>query len=75
MNELIFIVEKAPEGGYTASAVGVSIYTEADNVTELHRQVREAVRCHFEDEEAKLPKMIRFAGAGLPINPAQPAFA
>jgi hypothetical protein len=51
------IVEDAPEGGYTARAVGVSIYTEVDNVTELHSQVRDAVCCHF--EEAKLPKMIR----------------
>lgn len=31
MNELIFIVESAPEGGYTARALGASIYTEADN--------------------------------------------
>jgi hypothetical protein len=38
-------------------AVDVSIYTEADNVTELRRQIRDAVRCHF--EPAKLPKMIR----------------
>lgn len=57
MNELIFIVEPAPEGGYIARAVDVSIYTEADNVTELRRQIRDAVRCHF--EPAKLPKMIR----------------
>ena len=54
MNELIFIVEPATEGGYTARAVDVSIYTEADNVTELRRQIRDAVRCHFEPTE--LPK-------------------
>lgn len=57
MNELIFIVEPAPEGGYTARAVETSIYTEADNVTELRHQIRDAVRCHF--EPAELPKMIR----------------
>jgi len=57
VNELIFIVESVPEGGYTARAVEVSIYTEADNVTELRRQICDAVRCHF--EPAELPKMIR----------------
>jgi hypothetical protein len=57
MNELIFIVEPAPEGGYTARAIDVSIYTEADNVTELRHQIRDAVRCHF--DPAEIPKMIR----------------
>jgi hypothetical protein len=27
--EVVFVVEEAPEGGYTARAVGVSIVTEA----------------------------------------------
>jgi hypothetical protein len=57
MNELIFLVEEALEGGYTARAIGMSIYTEADNITELHNQIRDAVRCHF--EEANRPKIIR----------------
>ena len=57
MNEVIFVVEEAPEGGYTARALGSSIFTEADTLTELHAQVRDAVHCHFEDAER--PKMIR----------------
>ena len=57
MNEVIFVVEEAPEGGYTARALGPSIFTEADTLTELHAQVRDAVLCHFEDAER--PKMIR----------------
>lgn len=57
MNELIFLVEEAPEGGYTARALGASIFTEADTMRELHQQVRDAVRCHF-DEDA-LPALIR----------------
>ena len=57
MNELIFIVEEAPEGGYTARAVGESIFTEADDMEGLHEQVRDAVRCHF--DAGKGPKMIR----------------
>lgn len=58
MNELIFAVEEAPEGGYTAHALGESIFTEADDLTQLHEQVRDAVLCHFDDEEAR-PKLIR----------------
>ena len=58
MNELIFIVEEAPEGGYTARALGESIFTEADDLTQLQEQVRDAVLCHFDDEEAR-PKLVR----------------
>ena len=57
MNELIFLVEEAPEGGYTARALGVSIFTEADDMEQLHAQVRDAIRCHF--EEGQGPKVIR----------------
>ena len=57
MREIIFVVEEAPEGGYTARALGASIFTEGDDVKDLETQVRDAVRCHFEDEE--LPKVIR----------------
>jgi hypothetical protein len=58
MNELIFVVEEAPEGGYTARALGESIFTEADDLTQLQEQVRDAVVCHFDDEAAR-PKLIR----------------
>ena len=57
MNEIIFLVEEAPEGGYTARALGESIFTEADDLEGLHEMVRDAVRCHF--EEGKRPKVIR----------------
>ena len=57
MSEVIFIVEEAPEGGFTAKALGASIFAEADTVAELQDQVRDAVRCHF--EEGQLPKVIR----------------
>jgi hypothetical protein len=55
--ELIFLVEEAPEGGFTARALGVSIFTEADRPADLYDKVRDAVRCHF--DEAQLPKIIR----------------
>jgi hypothetical protein len=57
MNELIFLVEEAPEGGYTARSLGVSIFTKADTLEELQNQIRDAVRCHFDD--GKAPKVIR----------------
>lgn len=57
MKNLIFIVEEAPEGGFTARALGASIFTEADDLADLQKQVRDAVRCHF--EEAEKPKIIQ----------------
>jgi hypothetical protein len=57
MNELIFIVENAPEGGVTARALGASIFTEADTMENLHDQVRDAVRCHFDNGDGT--KVIR----------------
>ncbi len=57
MNELIFMIEDSPEGGYIARALGESIFTEADNLDQLHGQIRDAVKCHF--EENKMPKVIR----------------
>ena len=57
MTEILFIVEEAAEGGYTARAVGPSIFTEADDLDQLRDAVRDAVRCHFED--ADRPKAIR----------------
>lgn len=57
MNEIIFMVEDAPEGGYIARALGQSIFTEANDISGLHEQVRDAVRCHFEDDMA--PRIIR----------------
>jgi predicted RNase H-like HicB family nuclease len=57
MSEIIFLVEEADEGGYTARAVNESIFTEADTLDELRQNVREAVECHFEDDAA--PKVIR----------------
>jgi len=57
MDELIFVVEEAPEGGLTARALGESIFTEADTLSELHAKVRDAVRCHF--DEGKAPKVVR----------------
>jgi len=57
MNEIIFVVQEAPEGGYTARALGHSIFTEADDIEGLREHIRDAVRCHFDDAER--PKLVR----------------
>lgn len=57
MVEIIFVVEEAPEGGYSARAVGESIFTQAESVPELHDRVRDAIQCHFDPGTA--PKLIR----------------
>ncbi|MBE0608792.1 MAG: 2-oxoisovalerate dehydrogenase [Dehalococcoidia bacterium] len=57
MDELIFVVTEAPEGGFTARALGEAIFTEADDVTALRERVRDAVRCHFDEGEA--PRVVR----------------
>lgn len=57
MSEIIFVVELAPEGGYSARAVGESIHTQAESLEDLHARVRDAVRCHF--DEGSAPKLIR----------------
>ena len=57
-NELIFIVEEDFEGGYTATAVEHSIITQGDTIDEVKVMIKDAVECHFEDEE-NIPKLIR----------------
>ena len=55
--DIIFAVDEAPEGGYTAHALGYSIVTEADTWEELQGMVRDAVHCAF--EEGQVPPVIR----------------
>jgi hypothetical protein len=68
MNELIFLIEEAPEGGYTARALGHSIFTEADSLDGLREQVRDAVKCHF--DEGQSPKIIRLHFVREEVIPA-----
>ncbi len=58
VSEIIFeIIEDEIDGGFTASALGYSIVTEADTWEELRTQVRDAVLCHFDPGQA--PAVIR----------------
>ena len=58
MSEIVFLVEEDPEGGLTARALGEAIFTHAADMDALKEAVRDAVRCHFADEESR-PRVIR----------------
>jgi predicted RNase H-like HicB family nuclease len=58
MKEIIFIIEEDPEGGYNAQDLGYSIFTEGETKEELKKNIKEALRCHF-DKEEDIPKIVR----------------
>ena len=58
MDEIVFLIEEDPEGGYTARALGESIFTEGDSEDELKQNVIDALRCHY-DDESNIPRVIR----------------
>jgi hypothetical protein len=68
MVEIIFVVEEAPEGGYTARALGHDVFTEADTLEGLRANVREAVECHFAGDQR--PSVIRLHWVREEVIPA-----
>lgn len=59
MSEIIFEVrEDEADGGFTASALGYGIHTQAETREELRTMVREAVECYFENAD-EAPRLIR----------------
>lgn len=57
MSELIFLVEESFDGGFEARCLGIPIFTEGENLTELKKNVIDAVKCHFEENE--IPRVVR----------------
>ena len=55
--EFIFDVQGSTQHGYEARAIGYPIFTEADSLDELKTMLRDAVLCHFGDDEQ--PSLIR----------------
>jgi hypothetical protein len=39
MNEIIFLIEDEPEGGYNAQALGHSIFTQGETVEEIKKNI------------------------------------
>jgi len=66
--EVIFSVREAPEGGFEAEALGHAIFTEADSLEELRKNIRDAVRCHF--EEGLAPRVLRLHFVREEVLPA-----
>jgi hypothetical protein len=58
--EIIFLVEEAREGGFTARALRFAIFTEADDMGGLKANIRDAVACHFEGSDR--PGVVRLHG-------------
>jgi hypothetical protein len=50
-DEIIFLVEESLEEGFEARALGYSIYSQAETLEELKTEVRDAVRCHFDEAD------------------------
>jgi hypothetical protein len=48
LKEIHFIVEEDPAGGYTAQALGESIFAEGDTIDAIKKNTKDALRCHFE---------------------------
>jgi hypothetical protein len=44
MNEIIFLVNEPPEGGYAAEALGHAIFTTVSTLDELNWMVRDCSR-------------------------------
>ncbi|KKQ35079.1 MAG: 2-oxoisovalerate dehydrogenase, E1 component beta subunit [Candidatus Nomurabacteria bacterium GW2011_GWB1_37_5] len=63
-NVIQFFIQAAEEGGYTAEAIGHSIYTQGETLDEIVRNIKEAVECHFNEDKVvsqSFPIMVNFA--------------
>ena len=54
--EIIFVVEESQDGGYYAKALEEGIVTQADTISELKDMIKDAVRCHYENQ-SEMPKI------------------
>ena len=57
MNELVFEILDAEEGGFNARALGKAIFTQAETWEELRSNVLEAIECYY-DTPAEQPKLV-----------------
>ena len=59
LEEIVFDVTEAVEGGYDAKAQGYGIFTQGQDWANLKYMVKDAVLCHFDDDTA--PQSIRLS--------------
>ena len=59
LNEIIFVVENDPEGGYTARALGRSVFTEGETLEEIETNIRDALKCHYDSGDEHIPSLVR----------------
>ena len=57
MQEIIFVITESPEGGFEAVALGISLFTQADDWPSLKENIIEAVSCHFDDGVKRIIRM------------------
>ena len=57
MNEIIFLVEESDDGGFTAKALTVGIFTQGENMEELKSMVKDAVKCHFNNDIQRIVRL------------------
>ena len=57
MEEIFFMVEESPEGGFIAKGLGVSIFTQADTIEALRELVKDAVHCHYDDDKKRIIRL------------------
>ena len=55
--EIIFLIEEDSVSGFFARALGHPIFTQAETLEDLKENIRDAIRCHF--DESELPRIIR----------------
>ena len=56
-NEIVFEVTEAIEGGFDAGALGYSIFTQGEDWSDLKSMVKDAVRCHFDDDVKRVIRL------------------
>ena len=57
MEEIIFMVEESPEGGFIAKGLGVSIFSQEETIELLKAALIDAVHCHFDDDKKRIIRL------------------
>ena len=57
MQEVIFVISESLDGGFEAEALGLSIFTQAEDWQSLKGNIIEAVSCHFDDGIKRIVRM------------------